>query len=97
MPTDTNISITDKIKTLIKNKMVHFMYYHDGNLWYMTDDDFEFPVPITQCGSAIYLHQDKAIYFMRYIRKHLETLEQVQKSQNDDGKGETNDTLKNSL
>lgn len=36
---------------------------------------FSFPVPITDCGDATFLVEDKALLFMRYIRKHLADLQ----------------------
>lgn len=62
------------IKDLVKDKKVYFMFYRSGELWYKTDDDFVFPVPISDCGEATFLNEDKAILFMRYIRKYLEEL-----------------------
>lgn len=62
------------IKDLVKDKKVYFQYYREGELWYQTDDEFEFPVPISDIGNAIFLNEDKAILFMRYIRKHLDFL-----------------------
>lgn len=54
------------------NQKVHFKFYRDGELWYATDCGFEFPVPITDAGTATFLVEDRAILFMRYIRKHRE-------------------------
>ncbi len=49
---------------------VTFSYYRDGALWYRTGySDELFPVPIEDIGDAIFLAQDKAILFMRYMRK----------------------------
>lgn len=62
------------IKELVKDKRVYFSYYRAGELWYETSDGFLFPVPIADIGDATFSHQDKAILFMRYIRKYLETL-----------------------
>ena len=39
---------------------------------------FEFPVPINDVGNARFL-QDKAILFMRWIRKHIDTIEKEKK------------------
>ena len=58
-----------------KDKTVSFMYYRSGNLWYTTEDNFVFPVPISDIGDATFSHQDKAILFMRYIRKYMAELE----------------------
>jgi len=61
------------VKEIIKNRetKVRFIYYRDGDLWYSTEDGFEFPVPISDIGNATFLAEDRAILFMRYIRKHL--------------------------
>lgn len=63
------------IKEMIKDKMVTFSHYFDDNLWYKTECGFEFPVPIQDIGNATFLAQDKAILFMRYIRKHIKAIE----------------------
>jgi hypothetical protein len=53
-------------------KKVHFTMYRKGELHYKTDDGFEFVVPIEDCGDGVFLDEDKAMMFMRYIRKQLE-------------------------
>ena len=60
------------IKDLVKDKNVEFLYFREGNFIYRTEDGFEFPVPLSDIGSATLMANDKAIYFMRYIRKHIE-------------------------
>ena len=63
------------IKDMVKdNQTVTFQFYRDGQLWYETECGFEFPVPISEAGTATFLAQDRAILFMRYIRKHIECL-----------------------
>lgn len=59
------------LKELVKGKQVHFKFYRDGELWYETDDRFEFPVPISDTGTGIFHAHDGAIQYMRWIRKHL--------------------------
>jgi len=60
------------IKDLVgAGKTVRFQHYQSGELWYVTDCGFEFPVPISDCGDGLFANTDKAILFMRYIRKHL--------------------------
>ncbi len=57
------------------NSTVRFVRYQDGNLIYrVAVDNFEFPVPIADCGSARFEAVDKGIIFMRWIRKHMENL-----------------------
>ena len=66
---------TRSIKDMVKdNQTVTFQFYRDGQLWYDTECGFEFPVPISEAGTATFLAQDRAILFMRYIRKHIEYL-----------------------
>jgi len=56
---------------MVKNKVVRFKFYRNGELWYETEDGFPFPVPIDECGYATFLAEDKASLFMRYIQKQL--------------------------
>jgi len=58
------------IKDMIKDKKVTFLHYKDGDLWYETECGFEFPVPVSDTGTATMLAVDKASLFMRWIRKH---------------------------
>ena len=63
------------IKDMVKdNKQVTFVHFKEGELWYRTEDGFEFPVPVADVGNATMLAKDKALLFMRYIRKHLDML-----------------------
>lgn len=71
---------TSKLKEMVwKNKKVFFRFYRDQTLWYVTECGFEFPVPISDIGNATFLHEDKALLFMRYIRKHLDLHEEAKK------------------
>jgi hypothetical protein len=56
------------------DQTVTFQFYRDGQLWYETECGFEFPVPVAEAGTATFLAKDRAILFMRYIRKHIECL-----------------------
>lgn len=64
---------------VINNQQVHFQFYRQGELWYRTDTGFEFPVPTSDMGDAVFSRDDKALLFMRYIRKHLENIEEGRK------------------
>jgi hypothetical protein len=69
-----------ELKNMVKDrKKVHFSFYRDRELWYVTEDGFEFPVPIEEVGNSTFLAEDRAILFMRYIRKHIELLEKAKK------------------
>ena len=52
---------------------VEFQYYRDGQLFYITETALVFPVPIEDTGKGTFLRTDKAMYFMRYIRKFLDS------------------------
>lgn len=69
------------LKDMVKNKKVRFQYYREGELWYVTEDGFAFPVPTADIGNATFFAEDKALLFMRYIRKHLEHIDQARKDQ----------------
>lgn len=62
------------IKDMVKNKKVTFVHYVDGDLWYTTECGFVFPVPISDVGKATMLNEDKAMLFMRWIKKHIKTV-----------------------
>jgi hypothetical protein len=69
------------IKDMVKDgQKVHFQFYRENELWYKTETGFEFPVPTDDIGSAIFLAEDKAILFMRYIRKHIARIEEGKQS-----------------
>jgi len=70
----------NSIKDMVRDrKKVRFSFYRDRELWYVTENGFEFPVPIDEVGNATFLHEDKAILFMRYIRMHVEFLDKARK------------------
>ena len=63
------------IKDMVKdNKRVKFCYYRQGELYYVTECGFMFTVPISDAGDATFLAEDKAMFFMRYIRKQIEAI-----------------------
>jgi len=61
---------------IVNNQKVRFKFYRDGQLWYETECGFRFPVPISDAGTATFLDEDRAILFMRYIRKQMASWEQ---------------------
>ena len=88
---------SQKIKMLVSMEGAVFSRYFDGNLWYsilygLEDDKgylekehwFEFPVPVSDIGTATFAAQEKAILMMRYIRKHLAMLEEARLTQQGD-------------
>ena len=69
---------TRTLKEMVRNNQkVAFRFYRDGQLWYATECGFEFPVPVSEAGTATFLAEDRAILFMRYIRKYMEFLKKT--------------------
>lgn len=74
------------VKQIVRNNQAKFVKYQDGNLWYQvicTDDDnkvhlFDFPIPVNDAGDGAFLSSDKAITYMRWIRKHVDYLNEAQ-------------------
>lgn len=63
---------------------VWFEYYRQGYFYYNvkdleTGETFTFPIPIVDTGSASLNHDDKAITFMRWIRKAIDEKTLTQK------------------
>jgi len=62
---------------MIKDKNVKFIFYKEGELWYVTECGFEFPVPTSDTQGAVFNNEDKAIFFMRWIKKHMKMIEEA--------------------
>jgi hypothetical protein len=70
------------IKAMVSGgRKVRFRSYREGDFWYETECGFVFPVPVADIGNAPMLHEDKAILFMRYIRKHAALIDRARGSQ----------------
>jgi hypothetical protein len=54
--------------------VVTFSHYFDGDLWYETQDGNKFPVPASDLGTATVKREEKASFFMRYMRKWNDTV-----------------------
>jgi len=66
---------TVKMVDLVKDgKKVRFLYFRDNEFWYRHEDGFMFPVSLQEAttGRATFLAEDKAIYFMRWMKKYIE-------------------------
>ena len=70
---------------IVNNQKVRFSFYRDGELWYETECGFRFPIPIADAGTATFLAEDRAILFMRYIRKQLAAVEEGRLAQGLEG------------
>lgn len=66
------------LKYLIKGSCT-FQFYRDSQLWYKTEfGSFVFPVPVEDItNGATFNNTEKGLMMMRYIRKHLKTLEEA--------------------
>src|ERR1035438_10530904 len=65
------------IKDMVMNgKKVFFIKLDKENqaLLYRTECGFEFPVSLSDTGEAIFLSEDKASYFMRWINKEIKKI-----------------------
>ncbi len=70
---------TAVIKEHVKQgQIVHFEYFRDEEFWYRTDKGLLFPLPLKDAlaGRATFLAHDKAIYYMRWIRRYLAACKQ---------------------
>jgi hypothetical protein len=77
--TDIKIDIKDFIGKTVDGTQnsVHFQYYRQGHFYYSVDsihggEWYIFPVPADDIGTATLNAADKAITFMRWIRKAIE-------------------------
>lgn len=70
-----------KLVDLIKNNVVEFDSYRQGFFYYNIKENagwgepqkvYQFPVPLHDIGNATLLKKDKAITYMRWIRKAQE-------------------------
>lgn len=69
-----------ELKQQVKG-VVKFEFYRDGALYYKTEAGLLFPVPISDTGNATFLAEDKALLFMRYIRKQIAFLKESKELQ----------------
>ena len=73
------IEIKD-IKSIIENNEIDFLFYRASVMYYgikYKGIDYQFPVRLDDIGDATLLNKDKAILFMRYVRKAIENNEFV--------------------
>lgn len=55
--------------------VVKFVRMVHQELWYVCEDGFEFPIPLADTDGAEFKAEDKGMFFMRWIRKHIAMLE----------------------
>jgi hypothetical protein len=73
-------TITQLVKSRIET---YFVRCENRTLWYRQKywvdgqiEDFEFPVHVVDTDGATFLAEDKPIFFMKWMRKHLAFLQQ---------------------
>ncbi|MEM7432174.1 MAG: hypothetical protein AAF351_09610 [Pseudomonadota bacterium] len=63
------------IKDIVKDNTVRFVRYRQGIAYYGVSvplqGAFQFPVPLEDIGDATLELEDKAIFFMRYIKRAM--------------------------
>lgn len=66
------VVIKDHVKY---GKKVKFSLYRDGQFWYETEDGLVFPISMeeVQASKVTLLAEDKAILFMRWMRKYIDS------------------------
>lgn len=66
----------NSVKQMVENsKQVRFVRFERGELWYATECGFEFPIPQEDLQGATFNAQDKALLFMRWIKRHINHIE----------------------
>jgi len=61
------MNMTQRVKGNVK-----FNRLEAGELWYVCEDGFQFPVALEDTHGAVFNAEDKGLYFMRWIRRHME-------------------------
>ena len=56
-----------QLNQILKEK-AYFVYYREGKLVYKTDSGFVFHVPVSECDQAKFSNEDRAMFFLRWIR-----------------------------
>jgi hypothetical protein len=79
----------DLLKARVKGR-VRFTRFVDNTLYYATDDGWVFPVPLedannSQGSSPTFLAEDKAMFFMRWIRNAMVAEEAYRTQRDTDG------------
>ena len=57
--------------------VVKFVKLVNSELWYVCEDGFEFAVPLEDTAGAEFKAEDKGLFFMRWIRKHMAMLDEA--------------------
>ena len=68
-----NVKLIDLVKN---NKKVKFSFFRDNEFWFEQEDGFRFPVGLNEvlASKVTILAEDKAVLYMRWMRKYIESL-----------------------
>lgn len=66
------VSLQEMVKA---GKMVSLFQIYEGDMWYVTECGFSFPVPCSASHKETFRIKEKASDFEGWIREHLETRE----------------------
>lgn len=68
-----NVKLIDLVKG---NKKVKFSFFRENEFWFEQEDGFKFPVGLDDvlAGRVTILAEDKALLYMRWMRKYIESL-----------------------
>jgi len=69
---------------IINGQKVKFEFYRNGILYYKTEKGLIFEVPCSDTGDACFNSEDRAMLFMRWIRRQLELNEEGRNECNSD-------------
>ena len=61
--------------------VVKFVRLADSELWYACEDGYEFPIPLEDTKGATFLAEDKGMFFMRWITRHMDAMEAARAEQ----------------
>lgn len=68
----------------VMREQANFVRYEDGKLWYQiiyternTQIVWDFPIPVDDAGGGSFGTVEKALTLMRWVRKHIEFLNEV--------------------
>lgn len=64
-----NLKLIDIKRAVSENRKVKFKYFRDNILYYETEYGEIFPVPVSDTDQATFNAEDKALYFMRWMKK----------------------------
>lgn len=68
------MSLTERVTGVVRfTRFVNIEMKQE--LWYVCNDGFEFPIPLDDTKGAEFKAEDKGMFFMRWIRKHMSLIE----------------------